>query len=322
MDLTNLALTDSSMVLPVSIGCTMGMLQYLMYRRNEERDARISKGPLIAAGGLATVLIAYFSLNWSIGFNLYILSNLSSYVLQTTLMDNNTFRGLVGLKRFNELQPDIRKLQIAYHVMRLTAMKQVQLKKENAMNQLEEGDNAQSIDVIAMFSRTWVELLRDKQNFTKLGATEKELNAYLRDIQNIEESDYAMKSRGDYDDDDDDEEENDEEESIFSSKYDDESLEEGEGDKVYGKSEGGQKYAFEFLDREGVAKRREQIRQSMGDSRQSTREYLMAQKMQQSPDQGTTQHHMNVETEDDEYEVKIHDVDGGKKKRKKKKQRN
>ena len=87
--LSNLSLTDASLVLPLSIGCTMGVLQLMMYRRNQVREANIPQGALMYVNAAATLGIAYMALSWSIGFNLYIVANLSSYVVQTRLMDSD-----------------------------------------------------------------------------------------------------------------------------------------------------------------------------------------------------------------------------------------
>merc|ERR1711997_925924 len=56
--------------------------------------------PGMTKGGMGLMAIAMIPIShfWSAGFNLYMSANILSYMLQLTLLQNNQFRALFGIK--------------------------------------------------------------------------------------------------------------------------------------------------------------------------------------------------------------------------------
>ncbi len=115
---SDLSLTDNTFIFPVSIGLTMGILQFVFNYKNILQRSVINSSNKLKI--LSIGLISYLSMNWTIGFNLYILSNLFPYVLQQLLLNINQFRKFVGLKNINESMFDYIKVQIVNEITKFS----------------------------------------------------------------------------------------------------------------------------------------------------------------------------------------------------------
>ena len=247
-NLSNLSVIDSSMALPLSIGCTMAVLQYMMYQRNKVRSAGLNSHGLMLVNVSSIAAIAYLSISWSVGFNLYILSNLSSYVVQQKLMDSNIFRRMVGLNKYSDIQPDIKKLQIVYHCMKLS----IDQDRNSRMQHMETyKDHKSSFNAIPQMEYTWIRLLQNPKNFASLNVTDDELNAVLKDISEVDNIE-GLEVNGD-------EEMDDEDEALDTKQY-----------------------SMQFTDREEIENRRRQIRKAT--SKHTMRSFLMEKDMKQKTD--------------------------------------
>lgn len=193
----NLSSIDSTLILPFTIGITMGLLQYMLFHKNRQRSIGINEKGLKFLNITTPLIITYLSMNWSIGFNLYILSNLSSYIVQQNLLNSNIFRNIVGLNNYSLLQSDIKRLQIIYKCMNL-AMKENQKKRIDHIHDMD--DIKTSWNIIPHFQSSWIKILSDINNFKSLNITQNELNLIINDIKNV---DKVEQIGIDHDDDDD-----------------------------------------------------------------------------------------------------------------------
>lgn len=100
---SNLSISDPYWVLPIGVGCCMAF-SFWNAMRFQNSDSMMFGGGAIPPGmikagfgamALAMVPIAHF---WSAGFNLYMSANILSYMMQLTLLQNNKFRAIWGLK--------------------------------------------------------------------------------------------------------------------------------------------------------------------------------------------------------------------------------
>merc|ERR1712154_277040 len=110
--------------------------------------------------GSITIFLAYLSMNWCIGFNLYVLSNLSVYIAQQKLMDSNNFRKMVCLSLSKETEATI-------------------LKQNNMRN-------IPPIQYMPPFESTYTAILTDTQNFPD-NVEKEELDSLLNDIAMVED---------------------------------------------------------------------------------------------------------------------------------------
>ena len=278
LNFINLGLTDSTLILPLTIGCTMGILQYIMKKKNKSRSVGIKENQLFSINIISTVLITYLSMSWSMGFNLYILSNLSSYIIQQKLMDSNIFRNSVGLNSYSVIQSDVNKLQIIYKCMNIVMRENVNKRQQHIENS--GGDLKSSWNVLPQFQYSWIKVLSDSNNFKSLNPTQQQLNSIINDIKNVDNINQY--------------EQDDEEEQKQLKEQDEEEQEQ---------------YSFEFTDKDELNKRRRQIRRRLKKENQTTRAFLMSQK--ELNEEYDDQYDDDEEEEDDEAEqdVIIQDVD-------------
>merc|ERR1719150_142239 len=158
-------------------------------------------------------------------------------------MDSNMFRNMVGLNKYCALQPDIKKLQIMYQCM-----------QQSLAN-----------------NTTWINILKDTQNFSKLNVTKNELDELLHQI-------YITDDINDNDNDDNDNDSNDS----------------NDNDK---------QYSFQFIDRKQLENQRKQIKKSMKNNK-TTRSFLMSQKQKQSK-QTDIDYEEDEDEDDEEYHQQV-----------------
>ena len=100
---TNLSLSDPYWILPISVGCCMG-LSFWNTMRFQNSDSMVLGGgaipPGMIKGGFAVMALVMVPIShfWSAGFNLYMSANILSYMMQFTLLQNNKFRSIFGIK--------------------------------------------------------------------------------------------------------------------------------------------------------------------------------------------------------------------------------
>merc|ERR1712187_528795 len=85
---------------------------------------------------------------------------------------------MVGLHHYNELQPDIKKLQIVYHCMKLSMSldRQAKLGKEKQA----------SFNAVQPLENSWFRLLQNPENFASLKVTEDEIKSVLNDLSAVD----------------------------------------------------------------------------------------------------------------------------------------
>eukprot|EP01083_Nonionella_stella_P134100 407992_1 len=100
---SNLSIGDPYWILPVGVGCCMGLSFWnsMRYQKNDSMmlgGGAIPPGMIKGAFGLMAVCMIPIAHFWSAGFNLYMSANILSYMMQLMLLQNNQFRALFGIK--------------------------------------------------------------------------------------------------------------------------------------------------------------------------------------------------------------------------------
>lgn len=114
----NLAIPDPYWVLPIGVGACIG-LSFWNAMRFQGNDSMMMGGGAIPPGmikgafGVMAVLAIPVAHFWSAGFNLYMSANTLSYMMQLTLLQNNQFRAMFGIKSTQfqvQLQKELREI--------------------------------------------------------------------------------------------------------------------------------------------------------------------------------------------------------------------